>query len=147
MKGAAIRGWQFDGAALGSTRSGLSGTVGLKLTPAGHIAMVEEEAAIRQSIIMLLTTSPGERVMRPKYGCPLHRLMFAPNDATTAGLAIHYVRQALMRFEPRVDIVYLDAHADQNQEASLIISLSYRTKATNRLSTLNFALNLNGEEV
>ena len=54
-------------------------------------SMIAGDAAIRQSIILLLTTTPGERVMRPDYGCPLHRLMFQPNDATTAGLAIHYV--------------------------------------------------------
>ena len=53
--------------------------------------------AVRQSILMLLSTRPGERVMPPDYGCPIHRLVFSPNDATTAGLAIHYVRHSLLR--------------------------------------------------
>ncbi len=81
------------------------------LTPAGGVAMIADDAAVRQSIILLLTTIPGERVMRPDYGCPLHRLMFAPNDATTAGLAIHYIRQALERWERRIDVLRLDAGA------------------------------------
>jgi hypothetical protein len=56
--------------------------------------MVAEQAAVRQSILLLLTTVPGERVMRPDYGCDLQKLVFSPNDATTHGLAIHYVRRA-----------------------------------------------------
>ena len=67
--------------------------------------MVEDDASIRQSLLLLLSTSPGERVMRPDYGCSLRRLVFAPNDDTTAGLAIHYVRQAVERWEPRVEIL------------------------------------------
>jgi len=144
MRGAATRGWLFGGAALGQARMGFDGPRGIGLTAAGRIAMVEDDAAIRQSIVMLLTTMPGERVMRPDYGCPLHRLVFSPNDATTAGLAIHYVRQALLRFEPRIEIVSLDARADADREASLTISLVYRTKATNRRASLEFGLNLDG---
>ena len=53
----------------------------------GRLAMVEGNAAVRQAIQMLLSTAPGERVMRPGYGCDLQRLVFAPNDDTTAGLA------------------------------------------------------------
>ena len=67
------------------------------------------EASVRQAILLLLSTRPGERVMRPTYGCDLHRLVFSPNDDTTAGLAIHYVRQALERWEPRIEVIRLDA--------------------------------------
>ena len=52
---------------------------------------------------------PASVVMRPQYGSLLHRLVFAPDDATTAGLAIHYVRQALVRWEPRVEVLDVDA--------------------------------------
>ena len=69
---------------------------GSALTAAGGLAMVHGDEAIRQAIMLLLvSTVPGERLMRPDYGSHLHRLLFAPNDQTTAGLAIHYVRQAL----------------------------------------------------
>ena len=70
------------------------------------------DEAVRQSILLLLSTIPGERVMRPTYGCHLHRLVFWPNDDTTAGLAIHYVRRAVERFEPRVEVIRVDATRD-----------------------------------
>ena len=147
-------GWLFKGAEL--RESGLAPPEGLTLTPAGHVAMVAGEAAIRQSIILLLTTTPGERVMRPDYGCPLHRLMFQPNDATTAGLAIHYVRQSLLRFEARIDIVALDAAAAPLREdedaalddaETLLVSLVYKVRATNRTARLDFEIGLSGEGV
>src|ERR1041385_5576387 len=136
------RGWLFSGAELGGSLSEAGAPGAITLTAAGGIAMVTDDRAIRQAIILLLTTIPGERVMRPDYGCPLHRLMFAPNDATTAGLAIHYVRQALSRYEPRIEIVSLDAHADDIDEARLIVLLEYRVKSTNRQALLEFGLNL-----
>lgn len=145
MRTAATRGWLFSGAELSGTRSELIPPSGICVTPAGRIVMVSDDAAIRQAIILLLTTIPGERVMRPDYGCPLHRLMFSPNDATTAGLAIHYVRQALIRYEPRIEIVSLDAHADRDDEACLVVSLQYRVKSTNRQATLDFDVDLTGD--
>jgi len=124
---------------------------GLRISTRGGIEMVEAEASVRQSILMLLATRPGERVMRPRYGCHLHRLVFAPNDDTTAGLAIHYVRQAIERWEPRVDVVHLDAtrssdgaRADESMPG-LEISLEYRVRATLQTERLVYAFDLTGE--
>lgn len=83
--------------------------VGLVIDPAGGIDTVADDDAIRQSLMLLISTSPGERVMRPEYGCDLSRLVFSPNDDTTAGLAIHFVRQAVERWEPRVEVLSVDA--------------------------------------
>ncbi|MCH8149692.1 MAG: GPW/gp25 family protein [Planctomycetes bacterium] len=82
---------------------------GICLTLAGGISTIDEAESVRQSIRLLLATRPGERVMRPEYGCSLHRLVFSANDASTAGLAIHYIRQAIERWEPRVIIEQIDA--------------------------------------
>ena len=155
MKTLQRAGWLFKGVELAGAGSELARPEGVALTPAGRVALVAGDDAIRQSIILLLTTIPGERVMRPDYGCPLHRLLFAPNDATTAGLAIHYVRQALVRFEPRIDIVSLDAQAaggataadDErafDEESQLIISLVYRVRSTNRQASLDLEIGLFG---
>jgi uncharacterized protein len=144
---AQIRGWLFAGAEFGATLADLRLSSGLMLTNAGHVDMVEDDDAIRQAIILLLTTIPGERVMRPDYGCPLHRLMFAPNDATTAGLAIHYVRQSLLRYEPRIAVVSLDAHADDIDTARLVVTLTYQVKATAKRATIELGLNLDGEQI
>jgi phage baseplate assembly protein W len=123
------------------------GAAGLLVSNLGRIDMVEEHAAVRQSLLLLLSTRPGERVMHPQYGCHLHRLMFAPNDETTAGLAIHYVRQALTRFEPRVELLRIDAlRGDDTASAGrLEIVLEYRVRATQRADELTFPFDLLGE--
>jgi phage baseplate assembly protein W len=103
---------------------------GIQISSTGGIEMVADNAAVRQSIMLLLTTSPGERVMRPDYGCDLQRLVFSPNDATTHGLAIYYVRRALQRWEPRIDILRLDAVASENDTGRMDITLEYRVRKT-----------------
>ncbi|MCA9972851.1 MAG: GPW/gp25 family protein [Anaerolineales bacterium] len=119
-----------------------AGRAGLRLTPAGGtLALVDGEAAVRQAILLLLSTRPGERVMRPDYGCDIHQLAFAENDETTAALAIHFVRQALLRWEPRVDIVNLDAEP-QPVAGVLTIDLTYQVRLTRRQESLRFSLNL-----
>ncbi len=124
-----------------------SGTAaGLGVDSRGKIAMVEGAASVRQAILLLLSTRPGERVMRPAYGCNLHRLVFAPNDYTTAGLAIHYVQQALQRWEPRVDILQLDATASPSAPSLLEIFLQYRLRSTLQIENLVLPMNLmNGD--
>lgn len=119
---------------------------GLGLSPRGAIQMVAGDEAVRQAILILLTTVPGERVMRPTYGCPLHRLIFLPNDDTTAGLAIHYIRRALERWEPRVDILYLDATRHPEAPAELVITLRYRVRESLQEDALTLAFSLTGEE-
>jgi phage baseplate assembly protein W len=91
---------------------------------------------------MLLGTRPGERVMRPDYGCDLQKLIFAPNDATTAGLAIYYISQALQRWEKRVQIVKLDAMRDQRIATQLNILLEYKVRATQRIEHFQMSFEL-----
>lgn len=117
---------------------------GLQISAQGGIAMVENNASVRQAILLLLSTRPGERVMRPDYGCELYRLIFSPNDGTTAGLAIHYVRRALERWEPRIDILQIDANRNLAQAELLDILLVYRVRATQVRETLQFSLRLSG---
>ena len=138
----ADRAWAFDY----PDRAAPDSPGGLRLSARGRIAMVEGNAAVRQAIQMLLATAPGERVMRPGYGCDLQRLVFAPNDDTPAGLAIHYVRQAVERWEPRVEILHLDAGRNPERPNVLDIQLEYRVRETRHVERLDVALNLAGEE-
>jgi phage baseplate assembly protein W len=115
---------------------------GLGISPTGGIDMVDDQASVRQAILLLLSTIPGERVMRPDYGCDLHRLIFSPNDNTTAGLAIHYVRQALDRWEPRIQVNFLDAEPNPEQAGRLDIVLEYRLRRAERTDQLAFSINL-----
>ena len=115
---------------------------GLTTTATGRLAMVDGDDAIRQAIWLLLGTTPGERLMRPDYGSHLNRLLFAPNDQTTAGLAIHYVKQALARWEPRVEVEEVDANPDADFPSRLNISLRYRVKQTLATETFDYPLDL-----
>jgi len=135
--------WRFTNPAFGDpVRS-----AGLQVSNRGGIDMVEGAASVRQALFMLLATRPGERVMRPNYGCNLHRLVFSPNDDTTAGLIIHYVRQAIERWEPRIEIIHLDATQSQDAASpgTLEISLEYRVRATSQTERLAYAFDLTGE--
>ncbi|WP_316204480.1 GPW/gp25 family protein [Bradyrhizobium sp. SZCCHNS3051] len=142
-----IAGWHFGGL-LGNDMD-----LGPHPSLTGSIALVQDDACVRQSIMMLISTIPGERVMRPDYGCPLHRIVFSPNDDTTAGLAIHYVQQALMRFEPRIEILRVDADRfaaaspDAGDGTTLVVRLEYRVRATQRSDTLAISVNLAGNHV
>jgi phage baseplate assembly protein W len=139
------RAWRFvhpDLVAAEGTPAG-----GLQVTSGGGIDTVSGDASIRQAILLLLSTSPGERVMRPTYGCHLRRLVFSPNDDTTAGLAIHYVRTALDAWEPRIDILKLDAQRRGDTPEVLEIVLVYRVRETNRTDILTYAVSLTGEAV
>ncbi len=132
------RAFRFAGA--GFESSG----IGLAATATGELSMIEGDAAVRQAIIMLLCTAPGERLMRPEYGSHLHRLLFAGNDQTTAGLAVHYVRSALRRWEPRVEIVDLDAAADPQVPERLTVTLRYRVRESLTVDTIELAIPAGG---
>jgi phage baseplate assembly protein W len=143
MKAPRYRAWEF----ILPDFEAASGGGGLRINPRGGISMVEENDAIRQSILLLLATIPGERIMHPDYGSYLHRLVFASNDDTTAGLAKHYVERALTRWEPRIEILQIDAGRDPDHPEMLEISLAYRVRATQITQSLVLAMNLAGEEV
>ncbi len=117
---------------------------GIIRAPSGALAMVEGGAAVRQALLLLLTTRPGERVMRPSYGCDLYRLIFSPNDATTAGLAIHYVRRAVEQFEPRVDLVRVDAGPHPDRPERIVVTVDYRVRLTRQADQLELELDLDG---
>jgi phage baseplate assembly protein W len=103
---------------------------GFGATPAGALDTVSDDDALRQSLLLLLSTHPGERVMRPTYGCPLERFVFAPNDETTAGLVIHEVRSSIERCEPRVEVVGIDVRPNPDDISRLEIEVSYRARAS-----------------
>lgn len=115
---------------------------GLTLTATGRVAMVEGQASVRQSLLLLLSTVPGERVMRPDYGCELHLLVFSPNDETTHGLAIHYVRQAVARWEPRAEVVEIDATRSDEAPERMLLRLHYRLPQTLEAEVLEMSIDL-----
>lgn len=101
----------------------------LRVNERGGIAAASQQDKVRQSILMILGTQHGERVMRPKFGANLRSLVFAPNNRATANLAQHYVEEALATWEPRIR---LEEVAVDNDHANrrLLIQIRYRIKAT-----------------
>lgn len=136
------RGWRF----LVPDIEAPTTAAGLAVSARGGVDMIEGEAGVRQALLLLLLTVPGERLMRPDYGCNLRHLCFWQNDATTAGLAIHYVRQALARWEPRIEIVRLDAVRNEAEPSRLDILLDYRLRETQRTETFALSLDLMSPE-
>jgi phage baseplate assembly protein W len=118
---------------------GVAHPVGVDET--GRIAESAGEERIRQSILIILGTRPGERIMRPDFGCELHSLAFAPNTTATANLARHYVEAALTRWEPRIELSGV-AVGNDLAAAALVINVAYRIRGTDaeRSLTLPFPL-------
>jgi hypothetical protein len=96
----------------------------------GEVALSDGEADIQEAIWMILSTAFGERLMHPDFGCGIHDLVFAPNNTGTAGLARFYVQDALVRWEPRIDVEEVEVQADPAQPELLLISVSYRVRMT-----------------
>lgn len=141
MSPTSYRGWRFR-----HPEHDPEGREGLQSTPQGHPEMVEGAQAVRQSILLLLSTRPGERVMRPEYGCDLHSLAFDTADETAAGVAIHLVREAVERWEPRAEILGVDASLRDAGEGRLVVTLDYRVRQTGETDRLVYSLSLGGEE-
>ncbi len=95
-----------------------------------RFAPAEYEESIRQSIRIILSTSKGERVMRPDFGCGLFELVFESNSAGTRGMAEHHVEEALLRWEPRIEVLKVEATASGSRDEILLISIDYRVRTT-----------------
>jgi phage baseplate assembly protein W len=96
----------------------------------GGLALTTEQTEIDQAIQIILSTMPGERVMRPGFGCRLHELVFAPNNSQTAAQARRIVEQALRQWEPRIQVTGVDVRNDPGDASRLLIAVDYRVKAT-----------------
>ena len=95
---------------------------------------------IKQSIWLILATAPGERVMLPSFGCGIHDLVFAPNTAATRGVVRAEVQDALVRWEPRIDVIDVAVTAPQGRPEVMLIDVQYRIRATNAFFNLVYPL-------
>ena len=104
----------------------------------GRIALVRRERDIEEAMMMILLTPVGQRVMRPDFGCRIHELVFASNDASTQGLAVFYVEEALVRWEPRITLREVTAEADPTSPERMLVRIDYEIKASYDRRTLVF---------
>jgi phage baseplate assembly protein W len=101
----------------------------------GQIQMVRYEAAVEQSIRMILSTAPGERLMQPEFGCGIHDLVFATNGAETIGRIVSEVRRSLVEWEARIDVLDVAVQPDPDNPNHLLIQINYQIRnTTNRFN-------------
>ena len=108
----------------------------LQVTPGGRLAVARYEQRIEESIYLILSTAKGERVMLPDFGCGIHELVFAPNNVSTRSLVISTVREALVNYEPRIDVIDVNAESAPEQLNLLLIRVDYRVRANNARGNL-----------
>jgi uncharacterized protein len=104
----------------------------------GGIALASGETDVDQAIEIILSTAPGERPMRPEFGCGIHDLVFAPSDGRTAGRAVYEVRMSLERWEPRITLHDVEVTFDDDAPGTMFISLTYSVRGTNDPRNLVF---------
>ncbi len=110
----------------------------LRTDSTGGIALVSREREIEESIRLVLGTAPGERPMRPEFGCRIHDEVFAGADAATAGRISTDVRAALRRWEPRITVEEVLVTLDPDDPSTLYIDVRYTVRSTNDRRNLVF---------
>ncbi|MEO0972750.1 MAG: GPW/gp25 family protein [Pseudomonadota bacterium] len=105
---------------------------------ASEIKMVSAQEDIEQSLRILLSTRPGERVMQPNYGCGLGRLMFEPLNEGTVTRIRHAIDQAVLFFEPRITLDEVRVSVDEQRDGVLLVDLHYTIRGTNTRANMVF---------
>ena len=118
----------------------------IQLNNQGKIGLTTGHDEISQSIHIILSTRPGERVMRPDFGCRIQELIFAPNDISTAATAERYIREALGRWESRIAVTTVNVTPNEDQNGVLMIQVNYEIKKTHDERSLVFPFYLLPDE-
>jgi len=123
---------------MGSEFVGQGWSFPLRTDATGRIALVSGRDEIEESIRLILMTAPGERPMRPEFGCAVHDFVFAPADAATAGDIAYAVRVALNRWEPRIELGDVTVRFDGVDRGVLYIDIAYSVRGVNDPRNLVF---------
>ncbi|HEY9670722.1 MAG TPA: GPW/gp25 family protein [Waterburya sp.] len=109
----------------------------VNLDTSGAIQRAEFEESVRQSIWIILGTAKGERLMRPDFGCGIYDLVFETNSASTAAKIAQSVREALLFFEPRINVLDIQTTSQSDSDGNkLLINIDYQVRATNNIFNL-----------
>ena len=108
----------------------------LQVAPGGQIAQARYEQRIEESIYLILSTAKGERVMLRDFGCGIHDRVFAPNDSVALSTVVSEVRDALVRFEARIDVLDVTAESAADEQNLLLIRIDYRVRLNNARGNL-----------
>jgi len=108
----------------------------ITLDSRGAVALTNDENELVQAIYIILSTAPGERVMRPDFGCRIHEYIFAPANSSTAAAVEQVVRAALERWEPRIILTEVTVTPSPETYGMLMIELNFTVKATREETSL-----------
>jgi uncharacterized protein len=108
----------------------------LNIDPHGAIALARGEEDVDQAIALILSTAPGERPMRPEFGCQVHDFIFDTLDAATVGKMESAIRAALDRWEPRIEVERVEFDLTRSGDGEVLSTISYRLRATNNKRNL-----------
>jgi len=113
----------------------------LRVDARGGLALSHEDEDVREAITVILGTAPGERPMRPEFGCGIHDYVFESVDAYLVGRLEQEVRRALDRWEPRIDVVSVDLSVEASSQGGtvnevVVIDVTYQLRATNDVRNL-----------
>jgi phage baseplate assembly protein W len=103
----------------------------LQIDSTGAIALARAEDDVDQAIGLILGTAPGERPMRPEFGCAVHDFVFDTLDAATVGKMEAAIRAALDRWEPRIEVESVEFDLSRTLDGELLATIGYRLRATN----------------
>jgi uncharacterized protein len=102
----------------------------------GDIALSSYDRDVKEAIRIIIETAPGERVMRPRFGCGIHDLVFEEINATTLAAIESTVREALITYEPRIELNEVTVDPSQALDGLLVIAIDYRLRRTNQEDNL-----------
>jgi phage baseplate assembly protein W len=113
-----------------------------RVGPGGSMLWSAGELNVREAICIILRTRPGERLLRPDFGCGLDRYLYEPNDVATLRLIQEEVRRAITRWEPRVRLDEVRVESDPADQRAVTITIVYTLIATQRRERLGLSLAL-----
>lgn len=108
----------------------------VRISHGGGFAFSQGEQSVEEAIWILLGTARGERQMLPRFGCGIHDLVFAPNNQATQGSVQHLVKDALMEWEPRIDVLDVNVSSAAGEENTMLIRVDYRIRSNNTFGNL-----------
>ena len=110
----------------------------LRLDSGGSFALVRGDEEIAESIRLILGSAPGDRPMRPEFGCRIHDLVFDPADTTMTGVVAYEVHGSLTRWEPRIEVVNVDVELDPAEPSCAYITVTWTLRSSNDPRNLVF---------
>ena len=108
----------------------------IQLDTDGKFALSQYEEDIKESILIILKTEPGERVMEPEFGCGIYEYVFSTINISNLMLMEESVKKALLIYEPRIEVNQVKASSDHHENGLVLISIDYTVSSTNERQNL-----------